>query len=256
MAQIVVNLSAAGVADMLAHPASLAAWEVARRLARAVTASELAGILATDLATVQRSLDWLEEFGLLVRLPMRANRRVPTYRSAAESIVVMFDPADAMSQAWIERAVAAARDQVSRQLARCAAIGRHGTDPWTFNRHCSVHLDAGDLEEFRRLMAEVTGFLEAAQAPVEWDTIVIGEQAYRDGHLSGIPLAEVTNGPDPDGLLATRHRMGPEPELFARLGHHGTALAHRVVVCGVWLQSGDRHRVIGHCGGVGRMERK
>lgn len=166
MAQIVVNLSAAGVADMLAHPASLAAWEVARRLARAVTASELAGILATDLATVQRSVDWLEEFGLLVRLPMRANRRVPTYRSAAESIVVMFDPADAMSQAWIERAVAAARDQVSRQLARCAAIGRHGTDPWTFNRHCSVHLDAGDLEEFRRLMAEVTGFLEAAQARV------------------------------------------------------------------------------------------
>lgn len=166
MSQVVVNLGDRAVADMLADPASLAIWEVARRLARAVTATEVAGILGIDLASAQRSLDWLEEFGLLARLPMRANRRVPAYRSTAESIVVMFDPADAMSPAWMERAVAAARDQVSRQLARCNAIQRNGVDPWTVNRHCSVHLDPGDLEEFRRLMAEVTGFLEAAQARV------------------------------------------------------------------------------------------
>lgn len=166
MRGLVLSLGAHGVADMLASPVALATWEVARRRARAVTAAEVGRILAVDTHSVQRGLDWLEEFGLLERLPIRANRRLPAYRTTTESFVVVFDPADSASQARIERAVAAARDHVSRQLARCAAVEHDGMDPWAVRRHCSVQLEGEDLEEFRRLMAEVTGFLDAAQARV------------------------------------------------------------------------------------------
>lgn len=165
MAERSIDLHAPGVAEMLAAPATLSVWEVGRRLARPVTAAEIAEALDLDIATAQRSLDWLEEHRLVERLPMRANRRVPTYRASAEELVLIFDPAKVGAAAQVDRVVAASRDHVLRQLAQCMAIA-DGIDSWAVNSHCSVQLEQGDLEEFRRLMAEVTGFLDAAQARV------------------------------------------------------------------------------------------
>ena len=167
----VIDIRAPGVLHALETPRHTAVWEVLRRLARPASVAELSTMTGMDSNGVQRSMDALTDAGLAERLPSRANRRQPTYRTRSETVVVTFEPADREQRLAIERITAVLRDHVRHQMDGSESRSAAGTDGasagWRFDAHRLVSLEIEEAEELRRMLQELLDFLEVAQARIK-----------------------------------------------------------------------------------------
>jgi hypothetical protein len=117
-----------GLADTLIAPLNLSVWTLVRRLGSPASLPDVATAVGLDTAKAKLILDSLTDAGLLERLPLRANRRQPTYRATAESIVVSYDPSspDDCAAGAGRRHRARARREPARHRTAARDLREHG----------------------------------------------------------------------------------------------------------------------------------
>ena len=156
------DVRAPGLADALAAPMAASAWEVLRRLARPSDAEELSRTLNADAGTIRGALEALSEAGVVEKLPIRAHRRQPHYRTNGESLVVAHDPGNESDSNAVARIAAALRERVTAPIGQAGRGGRHALAvAWR-----TVQLEPDEQAELRRLIREVLDFVEATQVRI------------------------------------------------------------------------------------------
>ncbi len=151
-----------GLADTLTAPLNLSVWTLVRRLGSPASLPDVAMAVRLDTARAKLILDSLADAGLLERLPLRANRRQPTYRATAESIVVSYDPSNPDDCAAVGKAVSAIRKHLDAEITRTRtdpATVRHGLDLGTY---VTIQLDGEERAEVAGLLRELRAIIESA----------------------------------------------------------------------------------------------
>ncbi|NBP52517.1 MAG: hypothetical protein EBU70_15295, partial [Actinobacteria bacterium] len=115
-----------------------------------------------DTAKAKLILDSLADAGLLERLPLRADRRQPTYRATAESIVVSYDPSSPDDCAAVGQAMSAVRRHLDAEITRTRTdpgAARHGLD---LGAYVTIQLDGEERAEVAGLLRELLAIIESA----------------------------------------------------------------------------------------------
>ncbi len=171
MDALIADIQRPGLVQALATPLHASLWELARRLARPAEASEFAAMAQRDPDDVQRGLDALVDAGLLEKLPVRADRRHPTYRTRYESLIVTFDPNDPAQIQTAESIGGRYLDHGRSQIDSFLDGDRNGsgkTRPgWRHQSYCTARLSAEDIGELRRRIRAVHDFLAGLQSQLK-----------------------------------------------------------------------------------------
>lgn len=166
-----IDIHRAGLAEALATPLHASLWELARRLARPAEAGEFAEMAQRDHAEVQRGLDALVDAGMMEKLPVRADRRHPTYRTRHETVIVTFNPDDPAQVRTAESIGKAYLDHGKAQIG--AFLDGDGTPEglmrpgWRHQSYCNARLSPEDIGELRRRIRAVHEFLAGLQSQVK-----------------------------------------------------------------------------------------
>lgn len=153
-----------GVAEILTDPIRLAMLETARRLSRPVSTPEIAKSLGLDPTAAQRGMDSLADANLVQRLPIRANRRTPMYRALADMLTITFDPGNASQCSALLGIMLGLRDSVDGWSDGTVSAEKFDGKPWPLRSFRTLQFTPEELAEFRRLLHEVTQFIESTQA--------------------------------------------------------------------------------------------
>lgn len=171
MTALITDIQRAGLVDALATPLHASLWELARRLARPADASEFAAMAQRDHAEVQHGLDALVDAGLLEKLPVRADRRHPTYRTRYETLIVTFDPndpaqirtAESIGSSYLNHG----RAQISAFLASDSTAEGLMRPGWRHQSYCNARLSPEEIGELRRRIRAVHEFLSGLQSQMK-----------------------------------------------------------------------------------------
>lgn len=138
------------------------AWEVLRRMGKAIEISELSTALGADPASLRESLDALSDAGVIEKLPIRSPRKHPAYRTNGEFLAVAYEPGDPSDAEAVLRIAATLREQVHAALPR----GETGGGGLVLGSWQTVHLEPKEQAELQRLVDEVIDLLEAARVRI------------------------------------------------------------------------------------------
>lgn len=150
---------------------AMALWECLRRQRAPMTADALARLCDHPAPLVQRTLDALDGVGLLRKLKARGRRRSVAYAVAIESLSIEFDRSDPAQRAAVERVIRYVDHEVPAELFRDGVpLDALTAAQWHFHLCTPLALDADDLVELKRRIAQVEAFIallrdRAAAAP-------------------------------------------------------------------------------------------
>ena len=94
-----IPIDRAGLVETLADFEHSSAWESLRHFAKPASAADLAAALGRKVAAVQRTLDALEQIGLVRRLAATARSRRIRYEVTRQKVVIHWDPANSAHRA-------------------------------------------------------------------------------------------------------------------------------------------------------------
>lgn len=251
MAALVVDLEQAEAIGLLTDSFTLGVWELVRRFTHPATAEDLTALSHGDPANVQRILDQLSSAGLLEKLPIRADRRVPTYRSRHESIVLAYDPSNRahldLAKAFSDALIDAGR----RSIARFYDTDRVGpnSDPmnWRHRSYCMGKLQPHHIEELKRMVRGIHDFMTSIQAEIKNIDAASPQDCNFQIMVEAVP-ASAPALPMPHLYLTSRERAQEVATKASNTAMH--ALSPRERQVGVLLASGKTRPEIAEALGV------
>ncbi len=170
MSAAIVDIANQDVAEILANPLALAVWELVRRFTKPCSVDEIATLAHCDAGTAQTSLDLLATAGLLDKLPIRAERRSPTYRSKHEAIVLSYDPSDQqhlrLAREFSDRVLGSGRAAIQAFFAQEGdAVS---TEPlrWRHRSYCSASLKPHHIDELKRMVRQIHDYMISVQSEI------------------------------------------------------------------------------------------
>jgi DNA-binding CsgD family transcriptional regulator len=164
MEEALFDIRNAEAMELILDESAMAIWEFIRRRSRPAMVAEIASTTGYATSEVQKKLDLLSTHGLAEVVPLRAGRRVVTYRIRHQRIGIVLEPNDAADrQLWDgysarirEAAAQLAKNQMpleqseAERYARCFYV-------------MPVRLDPSELDELRQRLDELTSFLRILQ---------------------------------------------------------------------------------------------
>lgn len=251
MAAIVVDIEQAEAIGLLSDPTVLGVWELTRRFSRPASVDELATLSHVEPASVQRMLDQLAAAGLLEKLPIRSDRRVPTYRSRHESIVIAYDPSNPThlrhSKNFSDNVIEAGR----RSIARFYAADERGPNAepmnWRHRSYCLGKLQTHHVAELQRLVRGIHDYMTSIQAEIKDIDAGSAQDCNFQIMIEAVPAAAPAL-PMPHLLLTSRERAQDVAARAASTAMH--ALSPRERQVGLMLASGKTRPEIAEALGV------
>jgi DNA-binding CsgD family transcriptional regulator len=98
---LILEASDPAVRAMLSNGPAMQYWEVLRRSRSPLSTAQLATACRTKAHLVQQALDRLEGVGLVERLKASAARRLTTYRTTSEALLIGYDGSSATEVEWL-----------------------------------------------------------------------------------------------------------------------------------------------------------
>jgi len=139
---------------------AMSLWECLRRQRAPITAEALARLSNHPAPLVQRTLDALEVAGLLRKLKARGRRRSVAYAVAIKTLSIEFDRSDPVQRAAVERVIRYVDHEVPAELFRDGVpLDALTAAQWHFHLCTPLALDADDLVELKRRIAQVETFI-------------------------------------------------------------------------------------------------
>ena len=144
----VLNLESPQVVETISEPFNCSVWEIVRRFGRPVILAEVAVVSHSTPIVVQAALERLEKLGLITRTPARGVRKLPTYKTTGQALVVGFN-----SQLISEREAVSAiyrnfTDHVRRIMATTQANSSTShSKQWSATTCVPIQLTATDIAE-------------------------------------------------------------------------------------------------------------
>jgi DNA-binding CsgD family transcriptional regulator/DNA-binding MarR family transcriptional regulator len=158
-----IPIDRAGLVDTLADFAHSSAWESLRHFAQPASAAELASALGRTVAAVQRTLDALEQVGLVRRLAATARSRHIRYEVTRAKIVIHWDPANPAHRALHGRLGHAFERRSAAHIAAALPYDqREATRGYIDRRLFWGHFEQDDLDQLKAIV----GMLDLLMARV------------------------------------------------------------------------------------------
>lgn len=189
----------------------MALWEILRRANTPSTVAELAAWAGATATWTQSCLNRLGRFGLVETVPAGGRRRAIAYRVGLQRLIVTGSPRDAIDRALLKRFQEDRQDLFDRLFGSGTAFERAWHPHELFEFLCApICLNDIEVEELRRRLGEVLGFLKLVQSKHNG---IRFRPIPKCSHYVTIRVQPLAKGvlPQPDITVAPRGQV-PPPE--------------------------------------------
>lgn len=144
---------------------------------------------------LRRSLDLLEDAGLVGRRPARGARREPSFFALSEAVVVTFDPSDRAQGALVEEIDRLMTEHARVKIQESRNVRPFGTPGFMYRCYVPLQLATEEVMELKDIMHRLNRFVEKVASRPQISEEVESQQCNYQ--------LQVHVGPAAPGLLPT-----------------------------------------------------